>query len=350
MSGTRISVTFLSFLVLAISSCAPAGRGPSAPSYGSPGAEPSDNTEAYPSAPERTPSGYWRGSPTYPSPAPSHESSASRNQPAGKTRAYRTYKPYSAPERDIARRDPLPEERPGLATTAGESRYSPVRRVSFVRAKTTPWGMVSVYYNNLAGIAAQVRHRVSLYRCPQCRWGFGVKYSPLSLGGSVHGRPVRLTPTRWLPVRQGVDVWLENAYGDMLPGLIVLGRSYVIGKTSERYILTVRNKTSRRMEVVASVDGLDVLDRRPASVSKRGYIVNGGTTLRIQGFRLDSSKVAAFRFGSVSRSLAAQTYGDRNVGVIGVAVFDERPRVYYNDVLIRATARPFPISPYPAGP
>ena len=74
-------------------------------------------------------------------------------------------------------------------------------------------------------------------------------------------------------------------------------------------------------------------------------------TLTIEGFRRSSSAVAAFRFGSVANSYAALTSGDRNVGVIGVAVFAERsqpvPRrptpVYTNrEIEKRETADPFP--------
>jgi hypothetical protein len=67
------------------------------------------------------------------------------------------------------------------------------------------------------------------------------------------------------------------------------------------------------------------MDGRSASFGKRGYIIAGGDTITIDGFRTSSATVAAFRFSSVSRSYAALRHGDtRNVGVIGMAVFTER--------------------------
>jgi hypothetical protein len=95
------------------------------------------------------------------------------------------------------------------------------------------------------------------------------------------------------------------------------------------------------------VDGLDVMDGRSASFSKRGYIVHGGDTLSVDGFRTSSDTVAAFRFSRVSRSYAALKHGDtRNVGVIGVAVFTERePEVWR-----RRGANPFPNARWAAPP
>ncbi|HUL57646.1 MAG TPA: hypothetical protein VLU43_00135, partial [Anaeromyxobacteraceae bacterium] len=80
----------------------------------------------------------------------------------------------------------------------------------------------------------------------------------------------------------------------------------------------------RRAEVVASVDGLDVVDGRPAALGKRGYLVDPWSEVTIDGFRTSEDAVAAFRFSSVPRSYAALRGDPRDVGVIGVAVFPER--------------------------
>jgi hypothetical protein len=75
---------------------------------------------------------------------------------------------------------------------------------------------------------------------------------------------------------------------------------------------------------VATVDGLDVIDGQPGSFEKRGYLVAPWSTVEIDGFRRSEDEVAAFRFGRVRDSYAAKRGSDRNVGVIGVAVFQER--------------------------
>ena len=58
---------------------------------------------------------------------------------------------------------------------------------------------------------------------------------------------------------------------------------------------------------------------------KRGYIIAPGETLEIHGWRTGPVSVARFRFSSVAGSYANLRHGDhRNVGVIGLAVFDEK--------------------------
>jgi hypothetical protein len=69
--------------------------------------------------------------------------------------------------------------------------------------------------------------------------------------------------------------------------------------------------------------------------------------LEVDGFRQSMDTVAAFRFGSVRGSYAAQKTGDsRNVGVIGVAIFNERGTNPFpwtaDEVQRRRDANPFP--------
>lgn len=108
-----------------------------------------------------------------------------------------------------------------------------------------------------------------------------------------------------------------------LPTFDHQGRTYVLGKQGERYLLLVKNRTARRIEVVASVDGRDVIDGKPSALPKRGYLVSPYGELTIDGFRLSGSAVAAFRFSSVENSYAARMGDAQDVGVIGVAVFPE---------------------------
>jgi hypothetical protein len=118
---------------------------------------------------------------------------------------------------------------------------------------------------------------------------------------------------------EAVDEW-----GRTLPTFDHRGRTYVLGSLGQRYLLRFRNGTGWRVEVVASVDGRDVVDGRPASLSRRGYVVAPWGELTIDGFRVSQDAVAAFRFSSVSRAYAAQRGDARDVGVVGVAVFPER--------------------------
>ena len=122
------------------------------------------------------------------------------------------------------------------------------------------------------------------------------------------------------------SVEILDESGRALPTYLHRGRVYVMGTLGRRYLVRVRNGSPRRAEVVVSVDGRDVVDGRPASFDRRGYVVNPWGEVVIDGYRLSEDSVAAFRFGTVSRSYASRMGDARDVGVVGVAVFPERER------------------------
>lgn len=140
------------------------------------------------------------------------------------------------------------------------------------------------------------------------------------------------------PARQGPwSFELTDEWGRPLPTFEHRGRTFVLGEPGQRYLLRVRNGSGKRVEVVASVDGLDVIDGKKGSWDRRGYLVEPYGEVTIDGFRLNQASVAAFRFGSVASSYAASKGDARDVGVIGVAVFPERLH----------PPRPPPHRPYP---
>jgi len=193
------------------------------------------------------------------------------------------------------RRAPRPDvdERPGLGTSWGETRYSAVNDVPFERDRGGPCYTGALNYNDARGAYALA--------------GSGMARSSaasITLGGAL-------------------SVSLRDAYGNALSAYRGEGRTVAIGRDGERYSIVVQNHTNERFEVVLSVDGLDVIDGRPASYGKRGYLIDPYATITIDGFRQSESAVAAFRFGSVARSYAALTGSARNVGVIGAAAFGE---------------------------
>jgi hypothetical protein len=122
----------------------------------------------------------------------------------------------------------------------------------------------------------------------------------------------------------------------------------IAGRQGARYILVFQNLSERGYEVVATVDGLDVLNGQPGSKSNTGYVLRPHAMLRIEGFRKSNAEVAAFRFAQVDRAYAANTpAGDvRNIGVIGAALFQlEMPGVQRAPRNGASTARP---NPFPA--
>jgi hypothetical protein len=229
--------------------------------------------------------------------------------------------PPPAPTSTSAQNDsssvPQPNERPGLGTEWGESRSSHVRDVSFFRADPDrPFATATLFYNDRDGVEA-----LSAYH-----------------GGAPHFFDY--------PTRGGaVTISIHGGGGDPLEALNVGERTYVIGQAGERYSIALTNHTNHRFEIVATVDGLDVINGRPGSLDNRGYVLLPHASLDIDGFRQSQDEVAAFRFGRVADSYAAQTGSARNVGVIGVALFSEQGDQYSDDELqIRDSANPFPQS------
>jgi hypothetical protein len=125
-----------------------------------------------------------------------------------------------------------------------------------------------------------------------------------------------------------------------LPTFAQQGRRFVLGMTGDRYFIRIVNPTPVRVEAVVSVDGLDAIDGRPANLSKRGYLIAPYGDVTIDGWRTSLDAVAAFRFSSVRDSYAGRTGHDRNVGVIGVAFFRERPRVVWQPTQSASRAAP----------
>lgn len=212
------------------------------------------------------------------------------------------------------------EARPGLGTEWGETRFSRISTVPFVRADAAqPFATSALFYNDEEGARAMASS--SGFR----RWSGG----QFSTASGI------------------VSIGLRDERGGFLSGFIAGGKNYIVGESGKRYMIVVRNNTDSRLEVVLSVDGLDVLDGKAASFGKRGYLVDPRAELEVDGFRQSMDTVAAFRFGSVRNSYAGQKTGDTaNVGVIGMAIFNERgtnPFPWTQDeVQKRHDANPFP--------
>jgi hypothetical protein len=210
---------------------------------------------------------------------------------------------------------PAPRDRPGLGTEWGETRESHIREVSFFRAEPEqPFALSQLFYNDRQGVEAMA----SYHR------------------GAPHFHDV--------PTANGaITVSLRDAWGEPLEALRVSDRIYVVGQEGERYSIILSNRTSRRFEAVATVDGLDVISGKTGSYANRGYVLLPWASLEIDGFRQTEDEVAAFRFSKVRDSYAAQRGESRNVGVIGIAFFEERGADWNADELRRRdTANPFP--------
>lgn len=211
-------------------------------------------------------------------------------------------------------------ERPGLATGWGKEKTSSVSGRSFVRASSKPAGTDAIYYNNKQGIDAMAGYKYRVAGMQAAAGGL--------VEWGVKGR-IGFLPT----YKEGGN-----------------GRRLVAAESNGTYTIVVRNRSKSILEIVASVDGLDVMDGKRAAFSKRGYLVNPGAFFEIKGFRTSYDSVAAFKFSSVTNSYANLRHSDtRNVGVLGIAVFTQKgvnPWTWMPDEIKRRDeARPFAEAP-----
>lgn len=210
-------------------------------------------------------------------------------------------------------------ERPGLGTEWGETRQSQVEDVTFDRADDDhPFAIAQLHYNDISGV-----QQLAAYHDAKSHSFHDVAAADGAISVSIVG---------------------EN--GRPLDALHMGDRTYVIGESGSRYTIRLVNHTRHRFETVATVDGLDVMNGRPGTLSNRGYVLMPYATLEIDGFRQSHDAVAAFRFAKVNDSYAAQTGSARNVGVIGVAFFTQRGDTLspydQKELETRDTASPFP--------
>ena len=213
---------------------------------------------------------------------------------------------------------PAAEARPGLGTEWGPERDSSVTTIRFSRDSSRPLAVAAIHYNDAGGAKAMAA-------------ASGRSSSETSALRTVEGGLASLS--------------VVDSHGDALPAWEVGDRLICVGEKGQHYSLRVQNGSDRRMEMVMTVDGLDVLDGQAGSFSKRGYILDPGESYRVEGWRMSDAKVASFRFSSVDSSYASLKHRDtRNVGVIGLAVFPEkgpRPQLLENQRR-RGGANPFP--------
>jgi hypothetical protein len=103
------------------------------------------------------------------------------------------------------------------------------------------------------------------------------------------------------------------------------GEYWVAGSPGARYAIEVRNRLGERVLAVASVDGVNVISGATAAWDQTGYVFSPRERYQITGWRKSDQEIAAFTFTDSPNSYAERTGRPANVGVIGVAIFRERP-------------------------
>lgn len=110
----------------------------------------------------------------------------------------------------------------------------------------------------------------------------------------------------------------------LLPVADHAGERFVVGQHGKAYAIRLANTTSRRLLVVLSVDGINAVSGETAAPDQRGYVLGPYQHTVVRGWRKSLDEVAEFRFAALPHSYAARTGRPDNVGVIGVAVFEEQ--------------------------
>ncbi len=209
----------------------------------------------------------------------------------------------------------LEKKRTGIATGWGREVSSAMSYTNFTRSGSKPISLATIRYNDTDGAKTMGVDRST-------KTG-GMQMAP---GGTIS--------------------WGLSGRWGMLNNYWWRGGRFVIGKKGSEYSLKLKNHSDARLEVVLSVDGLDVVDGLSASVKKRGYIIGPGKSLVVKGFRSSHDSVASFKFTSVSGSYSNLKHGTtRNVGVIGMAVFSEKGAEPGREGMVRGGARAFAEAP-----
>jgi hypothetical protein len=105
------------------------------------------------------------------------------------------------------------------------------------------------------------------------------------------------------------------------------GQRYVAGEPGRRYAVAVRNRSAARVLAVVSVDGVNAVTGETAAWDQNGYVFSPGQRWEVRGWRKSQDRIAAFEFTRLADSYAARTGRPDHVGVIGVALFREMPRM-----------------------
>jgi hypothetical protein len=119
---------------------------------------------------------------------------------------------------------------------------------------------------------------------------------------------------------------IDRDSGEVLPVYRHGGEHWVAGRPGARYAVALRNTSPGRTLNVVSVDGVNVISGETAGVHQTGYVLSPWQRYEVTGWRKSDSEIAAFHFTASPASYAERTGRPAQVGVIGVALFREKPQ------------------------
>lgn len=124
-----------------------------------------------------------------------------------------------------------------------------------------------------------------------------------------------------------MQVEILNSSGSAFKQIHHNNQTYATVPNSGEYSIKLINNSPHQRMAVVSVDGINVIDGKDAGYDGSGYVIPAWQSTTIKGFLRSNSECAKFSLTESEGSYAAQTgRGTQNTGVIGVAVFDEKPK------------------------
>jgi hypothetical protein len=118
---------------------------------------------------------------------------------------------------------------------------------------------------------------------------------------------------------------IDRDTGSVLPMYRYHGEYWVAGRPGARYSIMVQSQRGERVLAVMAVDGINVISGETGAWGQSGYVLSAGERFEIAGWRKSDTEIAAFNFVDAGRSYAERTGRPANIGVVGVALFLERP-------------------------
>lgn len=101
---------------------------------------------------------------------------------------------------------------------------------------------------------------------------------------------------------------------------------YVEGRKDSEYSILVKNDNNVPVYAVVSVDGLSVIDGKPASENSIGFLIDKKSSITVPGWLISEKEVAKFTFTEKKSSYNEKTSKKNapNTGVIGCIIIAEK--------------------------
>jgi len=126
------------------------------------------------------------------------------------------------------------------------------------------------------------------------------------------------------------------------------GLTFIEAKEGTEFSIEVKNHLGARVLAIVSIDGLDIIEGKPATAKSKGYIVGANSCETFNGWRVNDNQVGAFKFTTSDKSYATERGVGQNNGVIAIKLIEEKcaPVPQFNNYLPFSTVPKNPNRPH----